>query len=1764
MANLRRTRHQLSGDQADLTRSIDARRRSLLAEGVAPVRMARRYAALGRSLFRRSTIDGWAGAAQDADESVRMLTQALQLTPSGHRAQMQLCLDLSFVLASRDAANESDSDLEESLRLAQQARSLAVNDRQRAECLAVEADRWLARHIRHADPLDVLRAVDLAQQAVDLTPAAERRDLSDRLSLLALAQQARNVQTPEVATLDALIATLHRLLDVATAPEDRATAFLALRRTLADKFELTGEPETLNAAIAAARQECESSTDPAERITSVSALEDLLHQRHELTGRQEDLDECITLAQHCVELSDDDIQRSAHLLTLGVRLETRFDLLDMLQDLEESIAAHRASLALTPRGGTTRSRRLSSLDDVLHKRYKRLGEQADLDGCIEAMSDAVRIRGDEAPPWYVTALASRYVSKYEATRDPRMLEEAIQLRERALATADSDRPDHANRLANTLIDRFWLEHRADDIRRCIELYQFALDHSSDTADQAVFAGNLGLALENLFEQSKDAADLDLAVQARARAVVLTPADARERPVRLAAWANRLLARYRATRQVSDVDAAIGALAEAVDLADPTDPELATWLSKLGGAWRSRFFATGERSAIDEAVTAFERGAQVTPTGHRHQAAGLAHVGDALVIRFHRYEDVADLDRAFDFARAAIQAAEHSGPAGHFHCELAELHRRRYRFTGDAGELDREIEARLLGTAPGERNLGIQPDCHLQLSIAFRLRHEVSEIQQDLQAWIAHSQIAVDAAAVASATLTSGLKHLAWGFDTAYQKSGIIDDLEQEIATRQRVVEVLPESDGDRVIQQGLLADAYWSRYRALREGGDLDKCIAILVDVVGLAPTDHPARDTWLFDLAIGHRERYRLTGAAADLNLAIEFRRQRLDAAGQSGRRASDLESLARDLWTRYEPPEGVADLDEVIDLRREALALTAEPAARLPLLQGLGSALGARIDLGFSLRADPSGAAAVAYVSDGVLITGEAVAIAEAAGMLTAATLSEHAWALWLSFFVRGVAADFDNAVSALERAIRIGADEPEQQERRATLAYLRQARYLLAGSSTDLAGVDDALDGLVNADELEPMARTLFQMIGWMRDPVAGSDDSYAGADTYGARTDLDADQSMQAMIILNRAMAALSRLQTQEDIAPLHRTIDETRQLATVMADQSANWAAIQVFLCVMINERFARTQDEQDLEEIIMLGAQALATLSPGRFERSMLLDLLANALLIRHLRDGDSGDGWREAARLWEEAARDELLPALSRLTAARRWGQVAMTAGEWHEACRAFTIAIDVLPLLAWRGLDHEDAQEALAPTRGLAGEACAAAIAAGQPDLAVELLEQARGVLWTQLLDGNTDLTALREDHPQLADEMEAVRGELDNPNLTAGFDDSVSHTRALMRRWNELVGRVRELEGWQHLLKPPRIDDLRSGMGDSDIVVLLNVSSWRSDALIVDKTSVRVVELPDLDLPTVLQNHGRYLNALTTFDRHRSVVNRLAMERTITETLIWLWHAATAPVMTLLGLSPSTDRRTISHVWWCPTGPLTLFPVHAAGDHTVSGATVLDRVISSYTPTLRALSETPSTPRTSDPGTMVLVGMNETPGAAPLPQVRQEISHIQSLLDGSLVLDEHSATVQTVKDALGRYSIAHLSCHGTQNLERPSRGGILLRDGLLTMNELSTGPGRHLAVLTACQTATTGTSNPDEAISLASAMQYHGWGQVIATLWSVADDTSFQVVQQFYTSVAEDGQLMAGRAAGALHDAVVALRDREPLRPSRWSAFIHAGRA
>jgi hypothetical protein len=480
----------------------------------------------------------------------------------------------------------------------------------------------------------------------------------------------------------------------------------------------------------------------------------------------------------------------------------------------------------------------------------------------------------------------------------------------------------------------------------------------------------------------------------------------------------------------------------------------------------------------------------------------------------------------------------------------------------------------------------------------------------------------------------------------------------------------------------------------------------------------------------------------------------------------------------------------------------------------------------------------------------------------------------------------------------------------------------------------------------------------------------------------------------------------------------------------------------------------------------------------------------------------------------------------------------------------------VGLLPVLAARDLDRTDSEDMLVRYSGLASEAAACALAAGRPAAALELLEQARAVLWSQVLDTRTDLTVLSQVHPHLATELTAV---------LAGLDGPADQARAANRRLPEVLAEIRTQPGFDTFFLPRPAEQLYSAAARGPVVVV-NIARQRCDALVVTMTGVRVIPLSAVTRDEAYAQADGFLAALKDFPDGTG--------RALQHTLEWLWDNVCGPVLEHLGYPAAPDDGDVPwpRVWWCATGPLVQLPLHAAGYHdgTGRGQSVLDRVVSSYTPTLRALIEArEAEPAMATPaaGRLLAVAMPTTPGEEPLPGVDKEITRIQAHVDGQAltILCGAEATRAAAVSALATHSLAHLACHGAPpDLIRPSATGLVLHDGILSVARIAEARHGHgeFAFLSACHSHTAGDRGVDEVITLAAAFHYTGWRHVIATLWWVKDRVSVTVADHLYAGLSGQDHLQPRQAAQALHAAVRRLRANWPDHPAVWASFVHIG--
>lgn len=423
-----------------------------------------------------------------------------------------------------------------------------------------------------------------------------------------------------------------------------------------------------------------------------------------------------------------------------------------------------------------------------------------------------------------------------------------------------------------------------------------------------------------------------------------------------------------------------------------------------------------------------------------------------------------------------------------------------------------------------------------------------------------------------------------------------------------------------------------------------------------------------------------------------------------------------------------------------------------------------------------------------------------------------------------------------------------------------------------------------------------------------------------------------------------------------------------------------------------------------------------------------------------------------------------------------------------------------------------------------------------------------------------------------PDVAARMDYVAAGLDREGGEV-TKEMIDHRMHLAHEWDTLMVQEREILGPESTLAAPAFDDLRAAATGGPVVVL-NLSRWRCDALIVRSTEPKpqVVALPELTDVDARARAQQYLSALQDYEA--DLGRRDALDQVATETLSWLWWAAARPVLTALRPEEQVDEKgTWPRLWWCPTGPLTLLPLHAAAhddpaDPDGSGA-VIDRVISSYTPTLRALARarTAQDDKVSREDQRLLrVYLGSTPGEAGLSAVDRSSPYLDQLIppDRQTVLPGPDETHEAVMAELTRHGWVHFGCHGTLELDNPSTGGLVLYDQTLTVATLSNlRPDQaEFAFLAACKTAVGGAGMPDEAINLTAALQYAGYSHVIGTLWSVSDRAAVRVTNAVYGALHSTGRVDPKGVAKDLHHAVRAERVKFRSHPWAWAPFLHAG--
>ncbi|MET9803384.1 CHAT domain-containing protein [Streptomyces sp. NPDC006368] len=650
------------------------------------------------------------------------------------------------------------------------------------------------------------------------------------------------------------------------------------------------------------------------------------------------------------------------------------------------------------------------------------------------------------------------------------------------------------------------------------------------------------------------------------------------------------------------------------------------------------------------------------------------------------------------------------------------------------------------------------------------------------------------------------------------------------------------------------------------------------------------------------------------------------------------------------------------------------------------------------------------------------------------------------------------------------------------------------------------------------------------------------------------------------------------------------------------------------LASALRERFAREGCQRDLEDAVEAARSAITAAPTNAYERPMFLRELAQSLrryaahfsapgaltkAVEALQEADAllpenhpersvtladlgfaladlaettgaSEDRSAALRALHDASLVSSASAHARARAAAAAGHLAASTGNYTEALDHFTLALEQLELTAWRGLERDDRERLIAEYPSLATDAAAVALRAEQPQRAVELLEQGRGILLAQVLESRTDHVDVRAKAPKLADRLRQVLDELDQ--LPDGSQSSsgaatldvwerrrVGERRvALARIREEILAEIRALPKLGHFLCAPAFATVRTAAAQGPVVLLVP-SQYGCSALLLTGDGVRA-------LPLALDDQQLAARTLTFTQALSDWRSPLEARKEIIDTLSWLWKTVAKPVLTTLGYTePLGADAAGPRVWWCPAGLFTLLPLHAAGRFLQGGEgdTVPDRVISSYTPTLRTLLHVRERHCAAAGGRAggLIVSLPSTPGWPDLPAAGEEARALRRRHLNVEFLTGAAATGPAVLDALSRCSWAHFACHGEQDLARPSRGALILHDGPLSLRAITNLrlTRAEFAFLSACETHRGSIILADEAITFATALQLAGFRDVVGTLWPIDDAFAAKVADLVHDHLL---QPEPPDPATALHTALRTLHEQRPQAVLSWAPYVHVG--
>ncbi|VDC06285.1 unnamed protein product [Peniophora sp. CBMAI 1063] len=1225
-------------------------------------------------------------------------------------------------------------------------------------------------------------------------------------------------------------------------------------------------------------------------------------------------------------------------------------------------------------------------------------------------------------------------------------------------------------------------------------------------------------------------------------------------------------RYKNTNIVDDLQGAITVAQQIVDLAPDEHIDKVIYLNNLGFSFRSRFDRLFAPDDIEQSIAAFRRVVEVARVQHPdepdYQSFGATNL--ALILRY-RYEllgQLPDLEDAISAIRLALQLTA-SGNANEpaRHSVLGQCLCLRFDSLGSADDLEDAIMAH-------NKAVDLTPNDHPDKPVRFNNlghclgRQFVQAGHLDvLERAIATIHGALELTPEEHPALPVRLNNLGHFLQYRFDQLGELDDIDQAIAILTRAADLTLDIHPDKPIHLTNLSEALRSRFKRYDDLEDLQLAIATQERAVTLSLSGGPSQQAGILgNLGVLLQTRYNRLGALDDLERAIEVQQRAVDLASDVHslvERSNQLDSLATCLWRRFERVGRLDDLENAIVIERRAIDIA--PKDDPTHYNNLGSLLRNRFDRLGTLE----------DLEDALEAHRRSVELTPDGHTDIPLRLSNLGVCLSHRFHRLMIIDDIEEAIASHSRAVDLTPDDHPDMPLR--LNNLGQCFHFCFEHHRDLDALERAIAALLRAVHLTP----------------EGHPD--------------------RASRLNNLALFLYYRFDSLRNGEDLEHAIAYQRRAISLVSNDASIQTVLAVNLGCFLIDRYIAFDHPGNLIEGLEILRRMVDLTPEGHPDKPVYLSHLAWALRAVFLRE-KSAQSFHEAVTCFLSATAQPKMTPRVRYIAAN-------TCVEFIEDHRDFASPeiilqahgriLEMIPELVWLGYSMTRRMVEIQTLSVLITKAVYAAIDTRSLVKAVEFLEAGRSLVWSQILSLRSPLDELERQHPVLARALQNVHVELQR-SINASFpvrsklpsvhrgnplammtDAEAGRHRRFAIEYERILDEVRRQSGFEGFLRSKKVAALMlSPSLYHGPVIYVNVAQSRCHALILSPDGqVDAVELPELTLERATKLSTQWVACLRQQNvrgrasigaQSQKVPGRKSNDEPAMRILGYVWSWIVRPILQALDMLCNVTDQQLPHVTWCPTGPLTQLPLHAAGIYgKTGGQRVYDFVISSYTPSLSALSRChEAVARQLSEPRVLIVTQPDAPGLPPLPGTLVEGERLQALLSSShtpfTTFNGVEATTSIVSEVLGQHSWMHLACHGSQHLADPTQSAFALHDGPLSLVTLMAmvADNAELAFLSACQTAVGDEKIPEESIHLAAGMLAVGFKGVVATTWSIQDDDAPHVVEAYYETLLRlraSGKVRSGEtgAAFALHEATKSLREKIGVDSIvRWAPFVHFG--